>query len=212
MGNLNKYIRLSLIALIAVILISVVLSFAGCGEKDPALNFGSYDRLEIDGYYLKPLNSVESNGVVLEKNYYVCSDEELANVVGALTARSDEDGELAGYEAAITQSDGQRVISFSKSKESSSYTNSLYSDDYSRIISTLWESIAIRWDSKERLLSKGTVDYYSNGVENNYSEEQYLVQNGKEYLSCTIERKRNEDGSLASEKTIRYDESGEIKQ
>ena len=56
------------------------------------------------------------------------------------------------------------------------------------------------------------MDYYSNGVENNYSEEQYLVQNGKEYLSCTIERKRNEDGSLASEKTIRYDESGEIKQ
>ena len=112
----------------------------------------------------------------------------------------------------FAQSDGQRVISFSKSRETSSYTDTLYASDYSSIISTVWESIAIRWDSKERFLSKGGVDYYSNGVENSYSEEQYLVKNGKEYLSCTIERKRNEDGSLASEKITNYDENGKVKQ
>lgn len=136
----------------------------------------------------------------------------LANSVGTLTARFDEDGELAGYDAVIAQSDGQRVISFSKSRETSSYTDTLYASDYSSIISTVWESIAIRWDSKERFLSKGGVDYYSNGVENSYSEEQYLVKDGKEYLSCTIERKRNEDGSLAAEKITNYDENGKVKQ
>ncbi len=209
MNTLKKYISLSLFA---VILMSVVLCFAGCGKDEDLLNYGSYDRLEIDGYYLKALNSVEDEGVVLETNYYVCSDKGLANSVGTLTARFDEDGELAGYDAVIAQSDGQRVISFSKSRETSSYTDTLYASDYSSIISTVWESIAIRWDSKERFLSKGGVDYYSNGVENSYSEEQYLVKNGKEYLSCTIERKRNEDGSLASEKITNYDENGKVKQ
>lgn len=209
MNMVKKYISL---LLFAVILVSVALCFAGCGKDEDLLNYGSYNRLEIDGYYLKALNSVENGSVVLETNYYVCSDKELTSVAGTLTARFDEEGGLAGYDAVIAQSNGQRVISFSKSRETSSYTDTLYAADYSSIISTSWESIAIRWDSKERFLSKGEVDYYSNGVESSYSEEQYLVQNGKEYLSCTIERKRNEDGSLASEKITSYDENGKVKQ
>lgn len=209
MNTFKKHISL---LLFTIMLLSVSLCFAGCGKEDAALNFGSYDRLEIDGYYLKAVNSVEDNGRVSETNYLVCSDEELTHISGTLTARFDDDGALAGYDAVIAQSDAQRVISFSKSKETSSYTDTMYSNDYSLIISTSWESIAIRWDSKERFLSKGNVSYYSNGVEDSYSEEQYLIRNGREYLSCTIERKRNEDGSLASEKITNYDENGKVKQ
>lgn len=209
MNILKKYIGLSFLAVIAV---SAALCLTGCGKAEDLLNYGSYDRLEIDGYYLKPLNSVEDEGVVLETNYYVCSDKELTNVAGNLTARFDGAGGLAGYDAVIAQNGGQRVISFSKSRETSSYTDAVYSGDYRTIISTAWESIAIRWDSKERFLSRGMVDYYSNGVENSYSEEQYLVQNGSEYLSCTIERKRGEDGSLISEKITNYNENGKVKQ
>lgn len=209
MSIFKKYISLSLFA---AVIISIALCLTGCGKDEASLDYGSYDRLEIDGYYLKAVNSVENEGVVLETNYYVCSDKELSNTVGNLTARFDEEGGLLGYDAVIAQSDGQRVISFSKSSESSGYTDSLYAKDYSSIISTSWESIAIKWDTKERFLSKGKVVYYSNGIENNYSEEQYLIQNGKEYLSCTIERKLNEDGTLATEKITSYDENGKIKQ
>ncbi len=209
MSNLKKYISLSLIA---AILISAALCFAGCGKQDSALNFGSYDKVEIDGYYLKTVSSVESEGVILETNYYVCTDEELTNAVGAMTARFDEDGGLVGYDAAITESEGQRVISFSKSEESSGYTDSMYAADYSAILSTTWESISIKPAEKERYVSQGTLTYFPNGVEKVYSENQYITKNGKEYLSCAIERIRNEDGSLASEKITNYDENGQIKQ
>ncbi len=209
MSNLKKYISLSLIA---AILISAALCFAGCGEQDSELDFGSHDKLEIDGYYLKTVNSVEDEGVILETNYYVCSDEELQNPVGTLTARFDEDGELLGYDAAISEDDKQRVISFSKSKESSGYTDSMYASDYSAILSTAWESISIKWDEKERYVSTGMLTYFPNGVEKVYSENQYITKNGKEYLSCAIERLRNEDGSLASEKITNYDENGNVKQ
>lgn len=204
----NKFLRA---LLFAAVIISVI-CLAGCGKDENQFDYGPHDKLEIDGYYLRVMNSVESEGKVYETNYLVCTDEEMTNVSGNMTARFDEDGGLAGYDAVITQKNGQRVISFNKSRESSSYSDSLYSADYSEIISTEWESISIKWDSMERFLSKGKVDYYANGFENNYTEEQYLTQNGVEYLSCRIERKRSEDGSLASETITNYDENGNVKQ
>ncbi len=209
MNTIKKLISLTLFA---VMLLSVAMSFSGCGKESAALDYGTYDKLEIDGYYLKTLNSVENEGVILETNYYVCTDKELTNAVGAMTARFDEDGGLSGYDAVVERSDGQSVISFSKLPESSNYTDTLYNKDYTALICTSWESISISWETEERFLSRGTVYYYSNGVESSYSEEQYYIQNGKEYLSCTVERKRNEDGSLASEKITNYDEDGKIKQ
>ncbi len=209
MSILKRYVG---VPLFAAVIISLVFCLAGCEEGEGTLDFGSYDRLEIDGFYLKAVSSVEDDDRVYETNYFVCTDKEMTNAAGTLTARFDEDGGLAGYDAVIAQSEGQRVISFSKSKESSSYSDSVYSDDYTSVISTSWESVYIKWDDKERFLSKGTVEYYSNGVEKTYSEEQYLTQNGKEYLSCKIERTRYEDGSLASETITDYDENGNVMQ
>lgn len=197
--------------LFAAVIISVI-CLVGCEKAGSGEDFGRYDKLEIEGYYLKAVNSVENEGTVTETNYLVSTDKESQNVVGTLIARLGEKGRLIGYDAAITTDEGQWVISFSKSKESSGYTESLYTADYSGILSTKWETITLKTEEKERLRSVGTIIYHSNGLEKTYSEYQYITRNGKEFCSCHIDRLYNEDGSLASEKITNYDESGNVKQ
>lgn len=201
-----------LLCLISIILLALTL--CGCESIDDSGvpdTLGSHDKIALDGYYIKLSNEVTNGDVVVEGNYYVCLDKDCTQVVGSMTvAYNSLTGKMREYKAIIGVATVEKMISFYKD-DSSSYYTSMTMDENQAIAFGEWENVTIGSESKVMNTSLGTVTYFTNGIEKEYHEEQYIGSGKKRYLASVIDRIRNEDGSLVSETVTNYDEDGNIK-
>lgn len=189
------------------------LTLCGCDENIGSNNsqLGSHDKIALDGYYIKLSNEVTDGNVVVEGNYLVCLDRACTQVVGSMTvAYNHESGKMREYKAVIGIMTIEKMISFNKDDTSSYYT-SMTLDDNQLLSAGEWENVTIDSESGVMNTSIGTVTYFTNGIEKEYHEEQYIGSGKSKYLASIIDRTIAENGSLVSETITNYDENGNVK-
>lgn len=198
------------ILLIIITIFTLLLTLCGCEDDAETNQMGFHDKIALDGYYIKLANEVTYENKVTEGNYYVCLDKACTQIVGSMTvAYNYPSEEMREYKAVIGIVATEKMISFSKTDNSSYYTCMCF-DENQALSYGEWENVTI--DSEGVMTtSMGTVTYFANGVEKECHEEQYIGSVKDRYLSSVKDVIRNEDGSLVSENVTNYNEDGSVK-
>ena len=203
---------------VALLMAVSLVCLCGCGSEPidnelpieneaGAEGFNTSYGVSLPGYYVRVVSDISEGGKVVQRNFYVCTDEELTKAVGTLTASYGEDEELTGYEAVIGVLAVEKMITYSVVDSGSFYSEISFSDE-GVTESSSWNNVVADTETGETVTYKGTQSYYSDGSEHEYREEKYVSADGVEYLESVTEREYDESGKMISENITNYDKDG----
>ena len=203
---------------VAVLMAVSLVCLCGCGsepidnelpvENDAGVEgFNTSYGVNLPGYYVRVVSNVSEGDKVVQRNFYVCTDEEMTKAVGTLSASYGEDEELTGYEAVIGVLAVEKLITY-RVVDNGSFYSEINFGDGTVTESSSWKNIVIDSETGETITYKGTQSYYSDGSEHKFREEKYVSADGGEYLESVTEREYDESGKMISENITNYDEDG----
>ena len=204
---------------VAVLMAVSLVCLCGCGSEPinnelPVENevgvegFNTSYGVSLPGYYVRVVSDVSEGDKVVQRNFYVCTDEEMTKAVGTLTASYGENEELTGYEAVIGVIAVEKLVTYSVVDGVSSFYSEINFSAEGITESSSWKNIVIDSDAGETATYIGTQSYYSDGSEHVYREEKYVSADGGEYLESVTEREYDESGKMISENITNYDKDG----
>ena len=138
---------------VAVLMAVSLVCLCGCGSEPidnelPVENeagvegFNTSYGVNLPGYYVRVVSNVSEGDKVVQRNFYVCTDEEMTKAVGTLSASYGEDEELTGYEAVIGVLAVEKLITY-RVVDNGSFYSEINFGDGTVTESSSWKNIVI---------------------------------------------------------------------